>query len=55
VLQLVAEGLSDRLIAERLIVVVGAVKRHLNNLYGKLGVHSCTQALARSRELGLIQ
>jgi LuxR family maltose regulon positive regulatory protein len=55
VLQLVAEGLSDRLIAERLIVVVGTVKRHLNNLYSKLGVHSRTQALACARDLGLIQ
>ncbi len=54
VLRLVAEGLSDRQMAERMTVVVGTVKRHLNNLYGKLGVHSRTQALARARELGLV-
>lgn len=54
VLQLVAQGLSDRQIAEQLIVVIGTVKRHLNNLYGKLGVHTRTQALARARELNLL-
>lgn len=54
VLRLVADGMSDRQIAERLIVAIGTVKRHLNNLYGKLGVHSRTAALARARELGLL-
>jgi LuxR family maltose regulon positive regulatory protein len=54
VLLLVAAGLSDRQIAEQLVVVVGTVKRHLNNLYGKLGVRSRTQALARARDLGLL-
>ena len=54
VLQLIAQGLSDREVAERLIVVIGTVKRHLNNLYGKLGVHSRTHALARARELNLL-
>jgi LuxR family transcriptional regulator, maltose regulon positive regulatory protein len=36
------------------VVVVGTTKRHLNNIYGKLNVHSRTQALARARELGLL-
>ena len=54
VLHLVAQGLSDRQVAEQLIVVIGTVKRHLNNLYGKLGVHTRTQALARARELNLL-
>jgi LuxR family maltose regulon positive regulatory protein len=54
VLRLVAQGLSDRQIAERLIVAAGTVKRHLNNLYGKLNVHSRTQALARAKEIGLL-
>lgn len=53
-LRLVAEGLSDRQIAERMTVVVGTVKRHLNNVYGKLGVHRRTEAVARARELGLL-
>ncbi len=54
VLRLVAEGLSDRQIADRLVLAVGTVKRHLNNVYGKLGVNSRTQALARARDIGLL-
>jgi LuxR family maltose regulon positive regulatory protein len=54
VLRYVATGLSDRQVAETLIVAIGTVKRHLNNIYGKLGVHSRTQALARARDLGLL-
>ena len=53
-LRLVATGLSDRQVAEAMIVAIGTVKRHLNNIYGKLGVHSRTQALARARDLGLL-
>jgi ATP/maltotriose-dependent transcriptional regulator MalT len=54
VLRLVAAGCSDREIADALVVVVGTTKRHLNNIYGKVKVHSRTQALARARELGLL-
>ncbi len=54
VLRLVAAGLSNNQIAERLIVTVGTVKRHLNNIFGKLGVGSRTQALVRAREAKLL-
>jgi LuxR family maltose regulon positive regulatory protein len=54
VLRLVADGLSDRQIADRLVLAIGTVKRHLNNVYGKLGVNSRTQALARAREIDLL-
>lgn len=54
VMRLVAEGLSDREIADRLTVVLGTVRRHLFNVYSKLGAHSRTKALARARELGLL-
>jgi LuxR family maltose regulon positive regulatory protein len=54
VLQLVALGLSDRQIADQITVAPGTVKRHLNNIYGKLGVHSRTQALVRARSLHLL-
>jgi len=54
VLQLVAAGYSNRQIADQLIVTVGTVKRHLNNIFGKLGVNSRTQALAHARTLGLL-
>lgn len=55
VLHLVAQGKSDKQIAAALIVATGTVKRHLNNMYGKLGVNSRTQALARARENGLLE
>ncbi|MBN1976515.1 MAG: hypothetical protein JW918_03860 [Anaerolineae bacterium] len=54
VLRLIAAGLSNREIAERLFVALGTVKRHVNNIYGKLGVHSRTQAIAEARGLGII-
>ncbi|NNJ11329.1 helix-turn-helix transcriptional regulator [Chloroflexales bacterium ZM16-3] len=54
VLALVAAGLSNHDIADRLIVGISTVKKHINNIYGKLDVLSRTQALKRARELGLI-
>ena len=54
ILQLVANGLSNSQLADKLIVTVGTIKKHLNNIYGKLGVASRTQAIARGRELGLL-
>ena len=54
VLALIAAGLSNREIAQELYIVVGTVKRHTNHIYGKLGVHSRTQAVARARELRLL-
>jgi len=54
VLQLIADGLSNAEIADKLVIAVGTVKRHINNIYGKLGVQSRTQAVARARELGLL-
>jgi LuxR family maltose regulon positive regulatory protein len=38
----------------RLTVTLGTVKKHLNNIFGKLGVESRTQALVRARELRLL-
>jgi len=54
VLRLVAAGLSNSQIADKLIVTVGTVKRHLNNIFGKLNVSSRAQALARGHELDLL-
>lgn len=54
VLRLVADGLSNREIAERLVVSMGTIKTHIRNIYGKLGVNSRTRALARARTLGLL-
>jgi LuxR family maltose regulon positive regulatory protein len=54
VLQLLAEGASNREIAQRLIVSTGTVKKYVYNICGKLGVRSRTQALARARALHLL-
>jgi LuxR family maltose regulon positive regulatory protein len=54
VLRLIADGHSNQAIADRLVVAVGTVKKHINNLYGKLGVQSRTQALARAGQLRLL-
>lgn len=54
VLNLIADGLSNRDIAERLYLSVGTVKVHTRNIYGKLNVNSRTQALARASEIHLL-
>jgi LuxR family maltose regulon positive regulatory protein len=54
VLQLIAGGLTNREIAARLFLSLNTVKAHTRNIYGKLGVHSRTQAMARSQEVGLL-
>ncbi|MDJ0764696.1 MAG: LuxR C-terminal-related transcriptional regulator [Myxococcota bacterium] len=54
VLGLVATGKSNREIAQELFVTVGAIKKHLSNIFGKLDVHRRTQAVARARELSLL-
>jgi predicted ATPase/DNA-binding CsgD family transcriptional regulator len=54
VLELASEGLSNREIAERLVVTVGTVKKHMNNIFSKLGADTRIQAIVRGREEGLI-
>ena len=54
VLRLVANGRSNREIAEQLFVTVGTIKKHLNNVYGKLGVARRTEAVAQARALHLL-
>ncbi|MCB0169891.1 MAG: tetratricopeptide repeat protein [Anaerolineae bacterium] len=55
VLRLVAAGSSNREIAKSLIIAQGTVKKHLSNIFGKLNAESRTQAVARGRELGLLE
>lgn len=54
ILRLIAAGMSNQEIAEKVVVTVGTVKWHLNNIYGKLDVRSRTQALVRAREFELL-
>ena len=54
VLRLLAAGASNAEMARDLVVEQSTIKTHLINLYGKLGVHSRTQAVARARALHLL-
>jgi LuxR family maltose regulon positive regulatory protein len=54
VLELLAQGFSDKKIAETLVIARGTVHKHLKNIYGKLDVHSRAEAVVRARELGLV-
>ena len=55
VLQHIAAGLTNQEVADELVIAVGTVKAHTASIYGKLGVRSRTQAVARAREMGLLQ
>lgn len=50
-LKLIANGLSDPEIARKLFVATSTVKRHINNIYAGLNVHTRTQAVTKGREL----
>jgi LuxR family maltose regulon positive regulatory protein len=53
-LRLIATGQSNQEIAQELFLAIGTVKKHLNNIFGKLEVSNRTQAVARARELNLL-
>lgn len=55
VLRLVAQGCSNREIADRLVITAGTVKKHLEHIYSKLDVYSRTQAVARAREWKILE
>jgi LuxR family maltose regulon positive regulatory protein len=53
VLRLIAQGLSNHEIGERLFLALDTVKGHNRKIFGKLQVQRRTEAVARARELGL--
>jgi len=54
VLHLIAQGLSNQEMSERLFLALSTVKGHNRNIFGKLQVQRRTEAVARARELGLL-
>jgi LuxR family maltose regulon positive regulatory protein len=54
ILQLIAQGLSNREIGERLFLALDTIKGHNRKIFDKLQVQSRTEAIARARELGLL-
>jgi LuxR family maltose regulon positive regulatory protein len=54
VLHLIAQGLTNREISERLLLALDTVKGHNRIIFGKLQVQRRTEAVARARELGLL-
>ena len=53
ILHLISKGYSNPEIASELVVTLNTIKKHTSNIYGKLGVSSRTQAIARASELDL--
>ena len=49
ILQLIAGGLSNQAIANQLVIAASTVKKHINNIYGKLDVQSQVKWRGRLR------
>ncbi len=54
IMRLICKGYSNPEIASELVVTINTIKKHTSNIYGKLGVRSRTQAIARAHELNLL-
>jgi ATP/maltotriose-dependent transcriptional regulator MalT len=54
VLELIAQGLTNREVAQKLFITTSTVKVHTRNIYGKLDVGNRTQAIAKARTLGIL-
>jgi LuxR family maltose regulon positive regulatory protein len=54
ILRLMAEGLSNREIADKLVITVGTTKSHVHHILEKVGSDSRMQAVAKAREMGLL-
>jgi len=54
VLQLLARGAPNQEIAQELVIVIDTVKRHVSNIFSKLGVQNRIQAVRQAQELGLL-
>jgi DNA-binding NarL/FixJ family response regulator len=54
VLRLMAQGLSNKEIAERLVIAEGTAKNHVSNILSKLNARDRAHAVTRGQELGLL-
>ena len=54
ILELIAQGLSNREIAEKLFVSASTVKTHSSRVFDKLGAKRRTQAVQLGKEFGLL-
>jgi LuxR family maltose regulon positive regulatory protein len=55
ILKLIETGWTNQDIADRLVISIPTVKRHISNIYAKLGAKSRTQAVSLGRELRLFE
>ncbi|MEU0884077.1 LuxR C-terminal-related transcriptional regulator [Lentzea sp. NPDC005914] len=54
ILGLIATGMSNQQVADKLFITVGTTKWHLNQIFGRLQARNRTEAVARARELSLL-
>lgn len=54
IIGLIATGMSNQEVADKLFITVGTTKWHLNQIYGRLQARNRTEAVARARELDLL-
>jgi LuxR family maltose regulon positive regulatory protein len=54
VLQLLAQGTSNREIAQELVITIDTVKRHVSHIFSKLGVNNRIHAIRQAQDFGLL-
>ena len=54
ILGLIATGMSNQQVADKLFITVGTTKWHLNQIFGRLQARNRTEAVARARQLNLL-
>jgi LuxR family maltose regulon positive regulatory protein len=54
VLRLIAQGLSNREISERLFLALDTIKGHNRRIFGKLSVQRRSEAVVKARSLGIL-
>jgi LuxR family transcriptional regulator, maltose regulon positive regulatory protein len=54
VLELIAAGLTNREIADKLVISLATAKKHVGNILGKFDVSNRTEAAARARDLDML-